>query len=61
MVVAAHNARRETIMRAKELLSTTDSHVTGVVLNALATSRRNYYYYYYYYDDRSRGGRARRA
>ncbi len=59
MVVAAEKSTRETILRAKDLLSTAESPVAGVVLNGLATSRRNYYYYYYYYDDRGKSGSRR--
>lgn len=51
MVVSTNNARRDTVVRAKELLSTANGDIAGVVVNGLETTRRNYYYYYYYYDD----------
>lgn len=53
LVVAADNARRETIMRGKQLLETAQANVAGVVLNGLEATRRHYYYYYYYYEDSS--------
>lgn len=51
MVVSTNNARRETVVRATELLTTANVHISGVVVNGLETTRRHYYYYYYYYDD----------
>jgi len=57
MVVSTNNARRETVIRAKKLLSTAQVSVAGVVVNGLETTRRHYYYYYYYYDDGSTGRR----
>ncbi|MCF6283844.1 MAG: polysaccharide biosynthesis tyrosine autokinase [Candidatus Hydrogenedentes bacterium] len=57
MVVSTNNARRETVIRAKKLLSTAQVDVAGVVVNGLETTRRHYYYYYYYYDDGSTGRR----
>lgn len=57
MVVSTNNARRETVIRAKKLLSTAKVAVAGVVVNGLETTRRHYYYYYYYYDDGSSGRR----
>lgn len=51
MVVSTNNARRETVVRANELLATANVNVAGVVVNGLETTRRHYYYYYYYYDD----------
>jgi Mrp family chromosome partitioning ATPase len=53
MVVAAEEARRETVKRAVDILRAADTSVAGAVLNGLRASRRNYYYYYYYYDDRA--------
>lgn len=53
MVVSTNNARRETVIRATELLTTANVHIAGVVVNGLETTRRHYYYYYYYYDDGS--------
>lgn len=57
MVVSTNNARRETVVRAKKLLTTAQVDVAGVVVNGLETTRRHYYYYYYYYDDGSQGRR----
>jgi len=57
IVVSANFARRETVQRAKKLLTTANGHIAGVVLNGLETTRRHYYYYYYYYED---GGRVQR-
>jgi capsular exopolysaccharide synthesis family protein len=57
MVVSTNNARRDTVVRAKELLSTANGDIAGVVVNGLETTRRNYYYYYYYYDDGSKDRR----
>lgn len=57
MVVSTNNARRETVIRAKKLLTTAQVDVAGVVVNGLETTRRHYYYYYYYYDDGSQGRR----
>ncbi len=57
MVVSTNNARRETVIRAKKLLTTAQVSVAGVVVNGLETTRRHYYYYYYYYDDGSSGRR----
>lgn len=57
MVVSTNNARRETVVRAKKLLTTAQVDVAGVVVNGLETTRRHYYYYYYYYDDGSEGRR----
>jgi capsular exopolysaccharide synthesis family protein len=57
MVVSTNNARRETVIRAKKLLTTAQVPVAGVVVNGLETTRRHYYYYYYYYDDGSTGRR----
>lgn len=51
MVVSTNNARRETVIRATELLTTANVHISGVVVNGLETTRRHYYYYYYYYDE----------
>lgn len=51
LVVAVDNARRETIIRGKELLATARANVAGVVVNGLKATRRHYYYYYYYYED----------
>jgi capsular exopolysaccharide synthesis family protein len=53
MVVSTNNARRETVIRAAELLTSANVHISGVVVNGLETTRRHYYYYYYYYDDGS--------
>lgn len=57
MVVSTNNARRETVIRAKKLLTTAQVDVAGVVVNGLETTRRHYYYYYYYYDDGAQGRR----
>ena len=51
LVVAANNARRETIRRALRFLQTAKPAIAGVVLNGLEASRRHYYYYYYYNAD----------
>jgi tyrosine-protein kinase Etk/Wzc len=53
LVVAANNARRETIIRAKRLLESAKANVSGALLNGLEANRRHYYYYYYYYDSGS--------
>lgn len=53
MVVAAEEARRETVSRALDILRAADTSVAGVVLNGLRATKRNYYYYYYYYDERA--------
>lgn len=53
MVVAAEEARRETVKRALEILQAAGTPVAGTVLNGLRATRRNYYYYYYYYDERA--------
>lgn len=59
LVVAANQARRETIARARKLMDTAHASMAGVVLNGLEVSRRHYYYYYYYYDDSTSGRRRR--
>jgi capsular exopolysaccharide synthesis family protein len=51
LVVSVNNARRETILRAKQHLDAANAYIAGVVLNGLDASRRHYYYYYYYYDE----------
>ena len=55
LVVSAQYVRRETIIRAKKLLSTAQANIAGVVLNGLEATRRHYYYYYYYYDEHAVG------
>lgn len=59
LVVSVEYASRETIQRAKAVLSTAAPHIAGVVLNGLKTTARHYYYYYYYYDDTAQPGRRR--
>ena len=59
LVVSVNNARRETIIRARQLLNAAKANIAGVVLNGLEASRRHYYYYYYYYDEGDRRGQKR--
>ena len=54
MVVSVNNARRQTILRALEMLETSRCSIAGLVLNGLKPSRLRHYYYYYYYDDQAR-------
>lgn len=61
LVVAANNARRETIQRAVKVLETANTPIAGVVLNGIKATSRHYYYYYYYYDERAHGRRRGRG
>mgnify|MGYP002626070022 FL=1 len=59
MVVAVHNARRQTFLRALRLLETAKSQISGIVLNGLKSTRLRHYYYYYYYEDAAQPSRKR--
>jgi capsular exopolysaccharide synthesis family protein len=59
LVVAAARARRETIQRALKVLESTNTPISGVVLNGIKATSRHYYYYYYYYDERGADRRHR--
>lgn len=48
LVVDAGATRRSTLAQSYELISNSNGHIYGVVLNRLNTSRRGYSNYYYY-------------
>ena len=53
MVVSANNARRQTILRALNLLETSHCDMVGLILNGLKPARPGHYYYYYYYNGKT--------
>lgn len=59
IVVAANNARRQTILRALKLLETAHCNMVGLILNGLQPNRSGHYYYYYYYNGKTSRNRKR--
>jgi Mrp family chromosome partitioning ATPase len=49
LVVDAGKTRRESAIKAKEVLERAGSRVLGIVLNRANARGSGYYYYYYYY------------
>ena len=61
LVVDCADTRRDSALRAKELLEKVGGHILGIVLNRVSPQGSGYYNYYYYYSHDGKSDRKRKS
>ncbi len=61
MTVDTGRTRRESVVRAHDILNKVNGHILGVVLNRVKPRGSGYYYYYYYYSHDGMNTRKRKS